>query len=151
MRRTTTWALLVVVAFAWTGTASAVKPAKTDIPYITITATPERLDLGTATFMGPREVKGALTVNVEANCLHGPIYLSTTPLRRRNGGSIEPDRIFVRTEATNGFVAVKRPVAISQPAKGSHEIVVDMKVDTPAGAPAGDYRGELGLMIVPPL
>ncbi|UCC96734.1 MAG: hypothetical protein JSW66_12920 [Phycisphaerales bacterium] len=151
MKRITIWALLVAAAFGWTGTASAVKPASTDSPFINVTTTPDRLDLGTAPFMGPHEVKAALTVEVDANCVHGPIYLSTTPLSRRNGGSIEPERVFVRTEATNGFVAIKRPVAISQTAKGSHKIVLDVRVDTPDGAPAGEYSGVFSLMIVPPV
>ncbi|MHC4679300.1 MAG: hypothetical protein ACYTEK_11430, partial [Planctomycetota bacterium] len=92
-----------VAALGWTGTASAVKPANTNSPFINVTTTPEQLDLGMARFMGPHEVKGALTVKVDANCLHGPIYVSTTPLKQQNGGSIGPERIFVRTKATDGF------------------------------------------------
>lgn len=151
MKRTTIWVLLVVIAFGWTGTASAVKPAKTETPYLNVTTSPDKVDLGIAPWIGPYEVKGALTVNVDTNCLHGPIYLSATSLSQRNGGQIESDRIFVRTEATNGFVTAKRPVAISQPTTGPHKIVVDFKVDTPAGVPAGEYDGELALMIAPPL
>jgi hypothetical protein len=101
--------------------------------------------------MGAHEVKAALTVQVEANCVHGPIYLSATPLNRQNGSSIGPERILVRTAATDGYVAMKKPVAISQTTKGSHKIVVDVKVDTPVGFEAGKYEGVFTFMITPPV
>jgi hypothetical protein len=152
MKTVTTWALVVAaVMFGSAGKAFAVKPAGPDRPFINVTTKPDRLDLGTAPLMGPLELKAALTVEVEANCLHGPIYLSATPLNRPDGGSIGADRISVRTAATNGYVAMNRPVAISKPAGGFHRIVVDVKVDAPAGFPAGDYSGVFRFMIMPPV
>jgi len=153
MKTVTTWALVaVVVMLGWAGNASAVKPADTaDRPFINVTTTPDRLDLGTTPWMGPLELKAALTVEVEANCLHGPIYLSATPLNRHNGGSIGSERISVRTAETNGYVAMNKPVAISKPTKGSHRVVVDVKVDPPAGFPAGEYNGVFTFTIMPPV
>ncbi len=152
MKTVTTWALVAaVVALCWVGNAWAVKPADTaDKPFINVTTTPKEVDLGTG-FMGDHEVKAAVTVAVEANCVHGPIYLSVTPLNRKNGSSIEPDRVSVRTAATDGYVAMKKPVAISQTTKGSHKVVVDVKVDTPAGYEAGKYEGVFTFMITPPV
>jgi hypothetical protein len=121
------------------------------LPYLSVTASPEQIDLGVAPFVGSHEIKGAFTLNVEANFLHGPIYLSATPLTLYSGCSIGPERVFVRTQTTKGFVATNKPVAISQPAEGSHKIVVDVKVDTPAGFPAGEYSGVFSLMIAPPV
>jgi hypothetical protein len=46
---------------------------------------------------------------------------------------------------------MKRPVALSKPANGSHRIVVDVKVDATAGYPAGEYSGVFTLMIMPPV
>ncbi len=151
MKTVTTWALVAaVVALCWAGNAWAVKPADTaEKPFINVTTKPQEVDLGTAEFMGIHEVKAALTVEVEANCVHGPIYLSVTPLNRKNGGSIEPERVSVRTAATDGYVAMKKPVAISQTTKGTHKIVVDVKVDTPAGFEAGKYEGVFTFTVTP--
>jgi hypothetical protein len=152
MKTVTTWvAVVVVVMVGSAGRAFAVKPVASEKPYFYVTTTPERLDLGTALMAGSLELKSALTVEVEANCAHGPIYLSATPLNRRSGGSIETEQISVRTAATNGYVAMKRPVALSKPANGSHRIVVDVKVDATAGYPAGEYSGVFTLMIMPPV
>jgi len=152
MKTVTTWALVVAaVMFGSAGKAFAVKPAVPDRPFINVTTKPDRLDLGTAPLMGSLELRAALTVEVEANCAHGPILLSATPLNRRSGGSIGTDRIAVRTAATDGYVAMNRPVAISKPAFGPHRIVVDVKVDAPVGYPAGDYNGVFTFMIMPPV
>jgi hypothetical protein len=152
MKTVTTWALAAVVAtLCWAGNASAVKPADTaDRPFIHVTTTPDELDLGT-TLMGPLELKAALTVQVEANCLHGPIYLSATPLKQKNGDSIGTERISIRTAETDGYVAMNKPVAVSKAAKGSHKVVIDVKVDTPPGYAAGEYNGFFTFTIMPPV
>jgi hypothetical protein len=152
MKTVTTWAAVAVVVMVGSaGRAFAVKPVAAEKPFIRVTAKPERLDLGTAPLTGSLELKDALTLEVEANCLHGPIYLSATPLNRRSGGSIGNGQISVRTGATSGYVAMNRPVAISKPTNGSHRIVVDVKVDAAAGFPAGQYDGMFTFMIMPPV
>jgi len=152
MKTVTTWAAVaVVVVIGSAGRVFAAKLVTSERPFISVTTRPDRLDLGTAPLMGSLELRAALTVEVEANCAHGPILLSATPLNRRSGGSIGTDRIAVRTAATDGYVAMNRPVAISKPANGSHRIVVDVKVDAPAGYPAGDYNGVFTFMIMPPV
>ena len=142
-----TWALAAFL-FGLVGVAGA---EQVDKPFIYVSAKPDVLDLGTAfLFADSYDVPGALTVNVDSNCFHGPIKISATKLKNRQGGSISPDRIFVRTPATNGFVAIARPVAISKTTKGSHKIVLDFRVDTKSFDPAGEYTGTLKLMVMPP-
>jgi hypothetical protein len=131
--------------------ASGVQPANTDKPFLSVSTKPESLDLGMAPSIGPYQVDAAFTVEVDTNCALGPIYVSATPLKRENGGSIEPESIFVRTSATDGFVAMKKPVAISQPTTGSQKIVVDVKVVTQALGPAGEYSGVFTFTIAPPV
>ena len=140
-----TWALAVVL-FGLAGFAEA-----TDKPFVNVSATPDKLDLGTASiFADSYDVPAAITVNVESNCMHGPIMISTTKLKRRQGGSISPERIFVKTQATEGFVTMARPVAISKSTEGPHEIVLDLRVDTKFLDPAGEYTGIVTITIMPP-
>jgi hypothetical protein len=132
-------------------TASAVQPASIDKPFLSVSTTPNELDLGTAPSVGLYQVDAAFTVEVDTNCALGPIYASTTALKHRNGASIEPESILVRTSATQGFVAMNKAVAISQPATGSQKIVVDVRVLTKVLGPAGEYAGVFTFTIVPPV
>jgi hypothetical protein len=146
-RLVTTWALLVVL-FGLAGVAEAVRPAARN--FISVSTTPSTLALGMSTHPGMHESAGALTVAVEANCLHGPILISTTKLKRKGGGLIPPDRISVRTPATGGFVNMAKPVAISKPEKGPHKIVLDFRVQTGFEDPAGRYAGSITFTVMPP-
>jgi hypothetical protein len=142
-----TW-ILAVWLFGLAGIAGA---EQIDQPFINISTTPEKIDLGTATFVtNTYDVPAALTVKVNANCMHGPIMISATKLKRREGGSISPERIFVKSPATGGFVSMSRPVAISETATGSQKIVVDLRVETEQLYPAGEYTGTLILTMMPP-
>jgi len=142
-----TWALAVVL-FGLTGIAGA---EQIHVPFVNVSTTPDILDLGTASlFTESYDVPGALTVNVDSNCFHGPIMISTTKLKRRRGGSISADRIFVKTPATRGFVPMARPVAISKATEGSHKIVLDLRVDTQFLDPAGEYTGIVTITVMPP-
>lgn len=150
MKRIVTWALVSAALFGMAATASAVQPANEDKPFLVVSTTPDSLDLGTA-MAEPHQVDAAFTVNVDTNCKLGPIYVSATPLKHRNGASIEPENILVRTSATQGFVAMSKPVAISSPAAGPNKIVVDVKVLTNILGPAGDYSGVFTFTIAPPV
>jgi hypothetical protein len=142
-----TWAVAAVL-FGLAGVASAEQINK---PFVYVSATPDILDLGTASiFSDGYDVPGALTVKVDSNCFHGPIMISTTKLERRHGGSISPERIFVKTPATGGFVTMAKPVAISKPTEGPHKIVLDFRVDTKFIDPAGEYTGTIMLTVMPP-
>ena len=103
MKRIVITFALAVGLFGLAGFATA---EQADEPFINVSATPDKLDLGTASlFTDTLDVPSALTVKVDSNCMHGPIMISTTKLKHRQGSSISPERIFVNTPATDGFVA----------------------------------------------
>jgi hypothetical protein len=148
MRRLVITWVLVIGFFGLAGIAGA---EQTGPPFVNVYTTPDKIDLGTVPlFTDAFEVPEALTVNVESNCLHGPIMISATRLKRPQGGSISPDNIFVRTPVTGGYVAMARPVTISRPMTGSHKIVLDLRVQAQFLYPAGEYSGTLTLTIMPP-
>ena len=150
MKRILLTALMVAAAsIGFVAVAEAVQPKAK--PFIHVSTSPDRLDLGTASFAGAHQVPKALTVQVDSNCLHGPITLSATPLRHHLGVSIPPEHILVRTKGTHGFVPMNKPVAISAPTAGSHRIVLDLQVQTGFRNPAGNYRGTFTLTVMPPL
>jgi len=151
MRRLVITWVLAIGLFGPVGIAGAAQTVNFDEPFVNISTKPDKIDLGIMTmFTDAFEVPGALTVYVDSNCLHGPILISASKLERPQGGSISPDNIYVRTPATSGYVAMARPVAISEPTKGSHKIVVDLRVKTQLLYPAGEYSGTLTLTIMPP-
>jgi len=156
MKRTvTSWALIVVL-FGLAGVAEAVRPAERlrggvqpAKPFISVSTKPATLDLGKSRHPGVHEAPGALTVEVEANCMHGPIVISELKLRRRGGGLIPPEHISIRTPATGRFVKMTRPVAISKPERGPHKIVLDFRVLTGFNDPAGKYTGTITFTVTP--
>ena len=148
MRRLVITWVLAIWLFGLVGITGA---EQTDPPFVNVYTTPDKIDLGTVPlFENAFEVLEALTVNVESNCLHGPIMISATKLRRPQGGSISPDNIFVRTTATGGYVPMARPVRISNPTTGSHKIMLDLRVQAHFLYPAGEYSGTLTLTVMPP-
>lgn len=140
---------LVVGLFGLTVIAEAEQAVE---PFVHVSTSPDKIDLGTAPLANSFDVPAALTVNVEANCIHGPIMISSTKLKHSRGGSISPERIFVKSSDTEGFVAMARPVVISKPAIGSQKIVLDIRVESDLLYlyPAGEYSGTLMLTIMPP-
>ena len=143
-----TW-VLAAILFGLAGVAGA---EQIDEPFVNVSTTPDVLDLGTASFFtDSHDVPGALTVKVDSNCFHGPIMISTTKLKHRQGGSISPDHIFVKTPETGGFITMARPVPISKSTEGSHKIVLDLRVETGGLLyPADEYKGTITLTIMPP-
>lgn len=147
MRRLVITCVLAIGLFGLAGIAGA---EQVDKPFLNVSTKPDKIDLGTASlFRDTLDVPAALTVLVESNCMHGPIMISATKLKRREGGSISPERIYVKSSATDGFVPIASPVAISKPEIGSHEIVLDLRVETKFFDPAGEYSGTLMLTITP--
>ena len=140
----------VIVMIGLVGIAQAVNP--TD-PFISITTTPSELELGTLPVVGTQDSSAELKVLVEANCIHGPITISATAFEGPNSRSISPKHIHVKSEATDGFVTMEKPVAISKPAEGTHEIVLKFRLQSIDGKlePAGRYKGTFTFTIIPPL
>ena len=108
-----TWAILI----GFFGTVGVVRA---DEPYVRISTNQSRLDLGTFSFWDDGISPATLTVIVESNCLHGPIVAAITELKRLGGTSIPPERVSVKTPATNGYVSMAQPVAISETTMGSN-------------------------------
>ncbi|MFC1634625.1 hypothetical protein ACFL5Z_07255 [Planctomycetota bacterium] len=147
MKKIVIWTILVALL----GSAGTTR-ATSNKPFFRITTSPDEIDFGTAIFFdGVHEVLGALKVEVEANCWHGPILISTTPLQRRGGGQIEPADIFVRTSKIGRYVSMKRPVVILPTAAGSEKVVVDFKVHGDLSKPSGQYNGMITLTLMPPV
>ncbi len=153
--------LTAVVLFGVAGIAQA------DLgSFVNISITSNRLVFGTPTlflegdtYFGPGSAvvpsvhyasSASLTVKVESNCLHGPIVASITPLEHHRGIFILPERISIKAPTTNGYVTMTKPVAISNPEIGSHDIELDFRLDIFPSGPAGKYTGTITFTIMPP-
>jgi len=153
---------MTVVLFGVAGIAQA------DLrPFVNISATSESLEFGKPTLLdtdsdiyhAPGQItfpgihyasSAALTLQVESNCMHGPIVAEITALKQSRGNSIPPERIFIKAPTTNGYVAMGRPVAISKPKIGSHNIEMNFWVDIFPHDDAGIYKGIITFTIMPP-
>jgi hypothetical protein len=65
------------------------------------------------------------------------------------GKKITPDRISVKAPITNGYVSMERPVMISEPRLGSHDIKLDFKLNVNPFEAAGRYEGTLTFTLMP--
>jgi len=153
--------LTAVVLFGVAGIAQADSGS-----FVNISATSDSLEFGRPTFFsegdtyfGPGSVifptayfasSASLTVKVESNCLHGPIVASITMLKRPRGGSIPPERISIKAPTTNGYVTMAKPVAISMPETGPHDIELDFRLDILPSDHAGRYTGTITFTVMPP-
>ena len=150
--------LTAVVMFGVAGIAQADSG-----PFVSISAMSNSLEFGKATFVAPvlgpgavlfpsiyRLSSASLTVKVESNCLHGPIIASITALKRPRGASIPPERISVKSPITNGYVTMAKPVVISNPEIGSHDIELDFRLEASPSDRAGRYTGTITFTIMPP-
>jgi hypothetical protein len=135
------------IAIALLGMAEIVQ-AQT--PFVRISTVGNSFNLGTFSFWDDGTSPSVLTVKVESNCLHGPVVASISTLKRIGGSIITPDRILVKTSATNGYVSMAQPVAVSQTTEGPHEIKMNFKVKTNIKDFAGRYSGTLAFTIMPP-
>jgi hypothetical protein len=135
---------ILVAAFATVGVVQA------DEPYVRISTDQKSLNLGTISFWDDGLSSETLTVIVESNCLHGPIVAAISELKRSGCPSITPDRVEVKTPATNGFVSMAQPVAISETTMGSHKIEMSFKIKTYLKDRAGRYSGTLAFTVMPP-
>lgn len=140
--------IILVVLSGLAGSSSATS----NLPYIRVSTSVNEVNLGTAHFFNNiHEIKNALKVEVETNSWHGPIVLSTTPLKRQGGGMIEPEDIYVRTPKIGRYVSLKQPVIILPTSFGTEEVIVDFQVQTQLNYPSGEYEGVLTLTIIPPV
>lgn len=133
-------------------------------PFVSISTTPNVLDFDRPTFADPifapgqvmfpsiyRSAAASLTVHVESNCLHGSIVASVTALKHSRGYTIPPDRILIKAPVTNEeYVRMAKPVVISEPETGSHDIKLDFKLQATHFDFAGRYSGTLTFTVMPP-
>jgi len=110
--------------------------------YLCISVTPQELNLGSVPHPGLYDSPAILTVHVAADCAHGGIVASATPLERAEGGTIPPERIFVRIPATGQYAPMDAPVAITGPmVPGVFDVELKFRVETVLQNPPGTYRG----------
>jgi hypothetical protein len=143
-------ALVTVVALFWSG--GVVQAKYSDKPFISLSVMPDILDLGTLPFLtNIYDSPAKLTVKVESNCYHGPIVVSMTELKHKSiGSTITPDRILIKGPVTGGFVPMAKPVVVSKPTTGSHDILLKFKVENKFQDIAGKYTGTIIFTIMPP-
>lgn len=133
-------------------------------PFVSISTTPNVLDFDRPTFVDPilangqamfpsiyRSAAASLTVHVESNCLHGPIVASVTVLKHSKGYIIPPERILIKAPVTNEeYIRMGKPVVISEPETGSHDIELNFKLQATHFDHAGRYSGTITFTIMPP-
>lgn len=133
-------------------------------PFVSISTTPNVLDFDRPTFADPvlapgqamfpsiyRSAAASLTVHVESNCLHGSIVASVTKLKHSRGYTIPPERILIKAPVTNEeYIRMAKPVVISEPETGSHDIKLDFKLQATHFDFAGRYSGALTFTVMPP-
>ncbi len=155
-RVTKTW-LVAVILFTMPVIAQA------DAPFVNISPSSDSLKFGEPVFSEPSLIapgtaiypttfgtsSAALTLKVESNCLHGPIMASITELRHRWGKKITPNRISIKAPITNGYVSMAKPVLISNPHTGSHNIDLSFRLDVNPFEAAGRYEGTLTFTVMP--
>ena len=112
-------------------------------PYVRVHVTPRKLKLGRVPQPGMYYSRAKLKVHVKANCPHGPVMASATPLETPEGASIPPERISVIIPDM-GEYSLGEPVAITGPdpmGPGAYHIDLRFRIDTVLQDPAGTYRG----------
>ncbi len=133
-------------------------------PFVSISTTPNVLDFDRPTFADPilapgqamfpsiyRSAAASLTVHVESNCLHGPIVASVTALKHSQGFTIPPERILINAPIMNDeYTRMAKPVVISEPETGTHDIELNFKLQATHFDYAGRYTGTLMFTVMPP-
>ena len=119
-------------------------------PYVQLSVTPQSLDLGTVPQPGTFDSPSELKVHVAANCVHGGIAASVTALQRTGGGSIGPERVFMKLPATGNYVPMTHPVAVTGPmTPGVFDVILKFRVETALADIPGEYAGTLTITLVP--
>lgn len=149
----------VAVIFAMPASVQAERP------FVNLSPSSDSLTFGDTEFSAPSLIapgaalypsifgssSASMTLKVESNCLHGPIMASITELKHRKGRgkTITPDRISVKAPVTNGYVSMAKPVLISKPETGSHNIDLNFRLEVSTFESAGRYEGTITFTIMP--
>ena len=112
--------------------------------YVNMTVTPDKLDLGSVPQPGTYDSPSELKVHVTANCVHVGVVASATALTRAGGGSIGPERVFVKRPSTGSYVPMTGPVNITGPMNpGVVDVLLKFRVQTTLADAPGDYAGTI--------
>jgi hypothetical protein len=134
--------LLALAADAWAGPVIQ--------RYVNFSVSPSTLDLGSVPGPGNYDSPAALTVHVTANCVHGGIVASVTALQMAGGGTIGPERVFVRLPATGVYVPMTAAVAVTPTMNpGVFDVVLKFRLETTMADAAGDYTGTMTITLAP--
>jgi len=137
--------------------------AQTEEPFVNLSPSSDSLKFGEPVFSEPSLIapgaalypaifgtsSAELNLKVVSNCLHGPVMASITTLKHRWGKSITPDRISIKAPITDGYVSMAKPVKISNPETGPHDIDLDFRVERLLNDPAGKFSGTITFTIIP--
>ena len=154
MKKLVITCVVAMVLSGWAGIGRArvqrIEPTPAEA-FVKITTTSNEDSLGTAGFIGIHDLQSVFMLKVESNCLHGSIFASTDGFRHSLGGFIPPEHISVKAQVTGGFVSMEKPVAISEPVFGSHDIMLNFRVQIGPQHHEGKYTGILILTLMPPI
>jgi len=140
--------IICIVGLVLFGSAEIVRAKE---PYVYISVEQEKADLGTL-LVWDTTIPEALTLKINSNCLHGAVVASMSNLKHSRGDLIMRNRIFIKSEATDGFISMEKSVVVSGPAVGSHDVVIDFKVEANGLKDrAGKYSGTIAFTIMPPV
>ncbi len=153
MKKLVITCVVAMVLSGWAGIGRAkvqrIEPTPAEA-FVKISTTSNEVSLGTAEFPGIHDLQSVFTVKVESNCLHGSIFASTDGFRRP-GAFIRPEHISVKAPVTGGYVSMEKPVVISKPVFGNHDIMLNFRVQTGPQHHEGKYTGTLILTLMPPI
>jgi len=125
--------------------------SRAEEPYVYLSFEQKAVGL-TSNLLSDSITPEALTLKVNSNCYHGSVVASMGSLKNRWGRKIDNDRVYIKTLATGSFVSLVKPVVISEPTFGSHEIVIDFLVKANGAFDrAGKYSGTIAFTILPPV
>lgn len=120
-------------------------------PYVYLTFDQKSVGL-TSNLLWDSLIPEALTLKVNSNCFHGSVVASMSSLKNRWGDEINQKRVYIKTLDTGGFVSLVKPVIISKPTFGSHEIAIDFLVRANGSFDrAGKYSGAIAFTVLPPV
>ena len=112
--------------------------------YLSVTVTPSELDLGTVPQPGVYDSPSELKVHVTANCTHGGVVASVTPLVRAGGGTLDPERVSVKLPGTGNYVPMTNPVPVTGPMDpGVFDVILKFRLTTDFQVLAGTYTGTI--------
>jgi hypothetical protein len=115
--------------------------------YVSLTATPNPLDLGTLTGVGVHTFEALLAMRLTSNCAHGGVVMVAQPLRTEGGAEIPLSALFVQLPGSSEYLPLSVPVALTAPAgPGVLDFQVGFRAVADHTIAPGSYVGTLHLV-----